>query len=136
MRLRFGMVLVALTALAGACTTDQPTSPTERRSPAAQDSVIVLAAPAGTCVAVPATIRATIITLFLNAGFGSSSAAVAQFNLILSLLAAGDVEGAERATRLLGATKPASRRLTVDFDPYVTAQFLSVLSAALNGERA
>ena len=43
-------------------------------------------------------------------------------------------EGAERATRLLGATKPASKRLTVVFDPYVTAQFLSVLSAALNGE--
>jgi PmbA protein len=43
-------------------------------------------------------------------------------------------EGAERATRLLGATKPSSKRLTVVFDPYVTAQFLSVLSAALNGE--
>jgi PmbA protein len=43
-------------------------------------------------------------------------------------------EGAERATRLLGATKPPSKRVTVVLDPYVTAQFLSVLSAALNGE--
>ncbi len=43
-------------------------------------------------------------------------------------------EGAARATRLLGATKPGSKRVTVVFDPYVTAQFLSVLSAALNGE--
>jgi len=43
-------------------------------------------------------------------------------------------EGADRATRLLGAVKPPSKRLTVVFDPYVTAQFLSVLSSALNGE--
>jgi PmbA protein len=43
-------------------------------------------------------------------------------------------EGAERATRLLGAVKPKSKRVTVVFDPYVTAQFLSVLSSALNGE--
>ena len=43
-------------------------------------------------------------------------------------------EGAERATRMLGGVKPASKRLTVVLDPYVTAQFLSVLSATLNGE--
>lgn len=43
-------------------------------------------------------------------------------------------EGAERATRLLGATQPASRRLTVVLDPFVTAQFLSVMSSTLNGE--
>jgi PmbA protein len=43
-------------------------------------------------------------------------------------------EGAERATRLLGASKPPSKRVTVVFDPYVTAQFLSVLSSTLNGE--
>jgi PmbA protein len=39
-----------------------------------------------------------------------------------------------RATGLLGATKPASRRLTVVLDPYVTAQFLGVISSTLNGE--
>lgn len=39
-----------------------------------------------------------------------------------------------RATRLLGAVKPASGRVTVVFDPFVTAQFLGVLSTALNGE--
>ena len=43
-------------------------------------------------------------------------------------------EAADRATRLLGATKPASRRLTVVLDPYVTAQFLGVISSTLNGE--
>jgi PmbA protein len=35
---------------------------------------------------------------------------------------------------MLGATKPSSRKLTVVLDPFVTAQFLGVLSATLNGE--
>jgi PmbA protein len=43
-------------------------------------------------------------------------------------------EAADRATRLLGAIKPPSKRVTVVFDPFVTAQFLGVLSSALNGE--
>ncbi len=43
-------------------------------------------------------------------------------------------EGADRATRLLGAVKPPSKRVTVVLDPFVTAQFLGVLSSALNGE--
>lgn len=49
-------------------------------------------------------------------------------------IAKAAAEGSERATRMLGGVKPASQRLTVVLDPYVTAQFLSVLSAALNGE--
>ncbi|MCE9622761.1 MAG: TldD/PmbA family protein [Actinomycetia bacterium] len=43
-------------------------------------------------------------------------------------------EASDRATRLLGATKPPSRRVTVVFDPYVTAMFLGVISSTLNGE--
>ncbi len=43
-------------------------------------------------------------------------------------------DGAERAIELLGATKPASRRTTVVLDPFVTAQFLGVLSGTLSGE--
>jgi PmbA protein len=43
-------------------------------------------------------------------------------------------EAAERATRLLGATKPPSRRLTVVLDPFVTAQFLGVISSTVDGE--
>lgn len=43
-------------------------------------------------------------------------------------------EAVERATRLLGATKPSSRRTTVVLDPYVTAQFLGIIGATLNGE--
>ena len=34
-------------------------------------------------------------------------------------------DAAHRATRLLGATKPKSRRLPVILDPFVTASFLS-----------
>ena len=43
-------------------------------------------------------------------------------------------EAADRATRLLGAIKPPSKRTTVVLDPFVTSQFLSVLSSTLNGE--
>ena len=43
-------------------------------------------------------------------------------------------EGGERATRLLGAIKPPSKKVTVVLDPYVTAQFLGVISATLSGE--
>lgn len=43
-------------------------------------------------------------------------------------------EAVERATRLLGATKPASRRVSVVLDPYVTAQFLGIIGGTLNGD--
>ena len=43
-------------------------------------------------------------------------------------------EAAYRATRLLGATKPATKRTTIVLDPYVTSQFISILSSAFNGE--
>jgi len=43
-------------------------------------------------------------------------------------------EAADRATRLLGATKPPSKRLTIVLDPFVTAQFLGVMSSTLDGE--
>ncbi len=51
----------------------------------------------------------------------------------LSVAKAGG-DAAERATRLLGATKPASRRTTVVLSPYVTAQFLAIIGSTLNGE--
>jgi PmbA protein len=43
-------------------------------------------------------------------------------------------DAADRATRLLGATKPPSKRLTIVLDPFVTAQFLGVMSSTLDGE--
>lgn len=44
------------------------------------------------------------------------------------------VDAVERATRLLGATKPPSKRTTLVLDPMVTAQFLSIIAGTLNGE--
>ncbi|HEV7887151.1 MAG TPA: TldD/PmbA family protein [Acidimicrobiales bacterium] len=39
-----------------------------------------------------------------------------------------------RAVRMLGARQPASRRLTVVLEPFVTAQFLSLIGSTLTGE--
>lgn len=47
-------------------------------------------------------------------------------------LAAG--EAAERATRLLGATKPQTSKLTVVLDPWVTAQLLGIIGGTLSGD--
>ena len=49
-------------------------------------------------------------------------------------VATAAADAAERATRLLGAVKPAGGRMTVVLDPYVTAQLLGILAATLNGE--
>ncbi len=43
-------------------------------------------------------------------------------------------DAVERATRLLGATKPASAHLTVVFEPRISATLLSILSGTLDGE--
>ncbi|MFM7251588.1 MAG: TldD/PmbA family protein [Ilumatobacteraceae bacterium] len=43
-------------------------------------------------------------------------------------------EGADRATRLLGTTKPSSRRTTVILDPIVASSFLSIIGGTMNGE--
>src|SRR5205085_4748186 len=43
-------------------------------------------------------------------------------------------EATLRATQLLGAKKPKSRRLPVVLDPYVTSQFLGVMGFPLTGE--
>jgi PmbA protein len=56
-----------------------------------------------------------------------------------SLTEAPDVEGAgregaEKALALLGATQPASRRVTVVLDPHVVASFLSLIGQTLLGD--
>lgn len=40
----------------------------------------------------------------------------------------------ERATRMLGATKPQTDRLTVVLDPWVSAQLLGIIGATLTGD--
>jgi PmbA protein len=49
-------------------------------------------------------------------------------------VAVAATDAVDRATRMLGATKPASERLTVVLDPWVTAQLLGILAFTLNGE--
>lgn len=51
----------------------------------------------------------------------------------LDPIAAGR-EGATRALRMLGASKPRSRRAPVVLDPFVTAQVLGILGQALSAE--
>lgn len=51
----------------------------------------------------------------------------------LSVETAG-TDSAERATRLLGAAKAPTRRLTVVLDPYVTARIIGIVGATLSGE--
>ncbi len=43
-------------------------------------------------------------------------------------------DAADRATRLLGAAKAPTRRLTVVLDPYVTARILGIVGATLSGD--
>ncbi len=43
-------------------------------------------------------------------------------------------EAADRATRMLGAVKPPSGRMTVVLDPWVSAQFLGIVGGTLSGE--
>lgn len=43
-------------------------------------------------------------------------------------------DAADRATRLLGAKQAPTERVTVVFDPFVTAQFLGILGGTLSGE--
>ena len=63
-------------------------------------------------------------------GFGFSvGRSIAELDV---LVAARDA--ATRATRLLGARQPASRRLPVVFDPLVTQLVLALVGAALSGE--
>jgi PmbA protein len=48
--------------------------------------------------------------------------------------AKASVDAVERATRLLGAKKPASAHITVVLEPRITASLLSILAGTLDGE--
>jgi PmbA protein len=49
-------------------------------------------------------------------------------------VATAAAEAAERSTRMLGSVKPASGRIAVVLDPWVSAQFLGIVAGTLNGE--
>lgn len=48
--------------------------------------------------------------------------------------AAAATDAADRATRMLGATKPPTGRVTVVLDPWVTAQLLGIIGGTLTGD--
>jgi PmbA protein len=43
-------------------------------------------------------------------------------------------DAVDRSTRMLGATKPTSERVTLVLDPWVTSQLLGIIGSTLNGE--
>ena len=49
-------------------------------------------------------------------------------------IASAASDSADRATRLLGAVQPQTERVTIIFDPFVTAQFLSILGETMTGD--
>jgi PmbA protein len=65
-----------------------------------------------------------------QAGFGFSLGR--SFDELDVAVAAGDA--AQRALRMLGATKPPSGRLTVVLDPWVTAQLVGIVAGTLGAE--
>jgi PmbA protein len=89
---------------------------------------------------VRATYRRTGCSLFVYAIAGQGDETQTGFGVAVAREPGGlDTDAvarqaADRATRLLGARRAPSRRVTVVLDPWVTGQLLGVLSAALNGE--
>ncbi len=63
-------------------------------------------------------------------GFGYSVARAPQ----LLDVGQASADAIDRATRLLGAQKAASERVTVVLDPYVTAQFLAIIGSTMSAE--
>ncbi|MGH9186591.1 MAG: TldD/PmbA family protein [Acidimicrobiales bacterium] len=49
-------------------------------------------------------------------------------------VATAAADAAQRATRMLGAKKPPSGRLTIVLDPWVTAQLLQIIGGTLSGD--
>ncbi|MEM9036499.1 MAG: TldD/PmbA family protein [Actinomycetota bacterium] len=78
------------------------------------------------------------VTAFVLASEGDETQTGFGFSVGRDLdeLVVGDAaaDAGRRATQLLGATKPESERLTVVFDPYVTAQLLGIIGGTLNAE--
>jgi PmbA protein len=89
---------------------------------------------------IAATTRRTMCTCssFVMAGDGDETQTGYGFSAgrAFDELDAGEAasDAASRAVRLLGATKPATRRLPVILDPLVTRSLLAIIGSALGGE--
>lgn len=93
-----------------------------------------------TSTGIRAGTRRTLCSLFVEAIAGEGTASQTGFGYTVARAPSGlDPEraardAAVRATRLLGARQPRSRRLAVVLEPRMTAQLLGVVAAALSGE--
>jgi PmbA protein len=93
-----------------------------------------------TSTGVEASTRRTMCACFSYAMAGEGTATQTGYGFSVGRspsdleLATAARDAADRATRLLGAAQPPSRRLPVVFDPLVTASLLGLVGAALNGE--
>jgi PmbA protein len=93
-----------------------------------------------TSTGVEASSRRTMCACFSYAMAGEGTATQTGYGFSVGRspsdleLATAARDAADRATRLLGAAQPPSRRLPVVFDPLVTASLLGLVGAALNGE--
>lgn len=100
----------------------------------------ILEAAIATSTGIEAYVRRTTCSCysFAMAGEGTETQTGYGFTVGRSIadldIAAAARDAAMRATRLLGARQPASRKIAVIFDPLVTASFLGVLSSALSAE--
>ncbi|TML63029.1 MAG: TldD/PmbA family protein [Actinobacteria bacterium] len=87
-----------------------------------------------------ATARRTVCSLVAYAIAGEGSETQTGFGYSVARrpddldVAAAAGDAAERATRLLGARQPASRRLTVVLEPRVTASLLGIVAGAIGGD--
>jgi PmbA protein len=89
---------------------------------------------------VRATYRRSDAYVLVEALAGRNGSTTAAYGLSMGRSMAGlDIpaaaaEAKERAVRLLGGRTPASARVPIVFDPFVTASFLGVLSSGLTAE--
>jgi PmbA protein len=89
---------------------------------------------------VEASVRRTACSCFSFAMAGEGTATQTGYGFSVGRrpadleLATAARAAADRATRLLGAAQPPSRRIPVVFDPLVSASLLGIVGAALSGE--
>ena len=102
------------------------------------DSAVETAVASSTGVAVAARRTVCSVSTYVAAGDGAETQtgygwSVGRGPSELDVVEAAS-DAVERATRLLGATKPSSRHLTVVLDPMVTASLLAIVAGTLDGE--
>jgi PmbA protein len=102
------------------------------------DSAVEVAVATSTGIAARSRRTTCYVSVYAAAGDGDDTQTGAGWSVGRSPadidVAKAAADAVERATRLLGATKPRSRHLTVVLEPRVTASLLAILAGTLDGE--